>query len=183
MLKLFLFLILSTINSSVLSQSKNNQHDKACGLNEKSRILARLIINDPKQNRTKLKCSYLLSKIAAEKAKEMSKTTRVKHRAPNKRLIDKGYPLSSVYPRLFENNVEAVAGGMSDPEEVWIGFKGSDAHRTHLLAEHEFYMLQDEIGVGFVSDPKTPHVEYWAVYVAHRKEEKQYKGEIAKSKD
>ena len=50
-------------------------------------------------------------------------------------------------------------------------------------AEHEFYLLQDEIGVGFFSDPQSPHGEYWAVYVAHQKEQEPYQGEIAKSKD
>ncbi len=113
----------------------------------------------------------------------MSSNGRVRHAMPNRRLIEAGYPLSKIYPRTVENNVEAVAGGMKTAQEVWTIFKNSDDHRMHLLAEHEFYRLQNEIGVGFYQKTDSPHVEYWAVYVAHREEQKVYQGEIAKSKN
>ena len=178
MLKRTLTLIFLPLTLQVFASEKNT-----CGLNEKSRQLAHLIINDAKQNRKKLVCSLQLSTIAAGKVKEMTKTKRVRHKMSNRRLIDSGYSLAAIYPRALENNVEALAGGISSPEEMWVKFKESDGHRTHLLAEHEFYMLQDEIGVGFISDPNTPHVEYWAVYVAHRENKRPYKGEVAKSKN
>ncbi len=171
----------------VYAESKPKDYSQ-CGYNVKSQKLAQLIINDPLQQRKNLNCNSLLAKIADEKAKEMALSGRVVHfgvdsKASNRRLIDAGYPLSSIYPRFFENNVEAIAGGISEPEAMWISFKKSDSHRLHLLAEHEFYQLQDEIGVGFFSDKKSPHVEYWVVYVAHQQEKNVYKGEIAKSKD
>lgn len=175
-------LLLPIILLSLNLQSEN-QNDNSCGFNQEARKLAQLIINDPEQTRSKLTCSPLLSAIAAKKVKQMTKIKRVRHRMSNRLLIDAGYPLSKIYPRALENNVEALAGGVSSPEEMWIQFKESSGHRMHLLAEHDFYRLQDEIGVGFISDPKTPHVQYWAVYVAHRAEEKKYDGEIAKSKN
>ena len=165
------------------AEESNRTHDDACGNNQKAKRLAQLIINDPLQQRNELVCSRLLTKIAEGKAREMSTNGRVRHAMPNRRLIEAGYPLSKIYPRALENNVEAVAGGMKTAEEVWNIFKNSDDHRMHLLAEHEFYRLQNEIGVGFFRAPDSPHVEYWAVYVAHREEKKVYQGEIAKSKN
>jgi len=183
MLRFTVSLLLFLLNFSVYSQDNELFKSNSCGFNAKSKSLAKLIINDPKQNRVNLTCSPLLAKIAMEKAKEMALKGRVKHNASNKRLVDAGYSLSKIYPRMFENNVEAIAGGISSPSQMWEEFKQSDAHRIHLLAEHEFYMLQNEIGVGYFKEPNSPHVDYWVVYVAHRQEEKKYQGEIAKSKD
>jgi uncharacterized protein YkwD len=174
------FLLLTTLSHFTYAEQY-----KDCGLNKKSRALARLIINDPKQNRITLTCNLKLSEIAYKKAKEMASLGRVTHlgRSPaNKRLFDEGYPLAKIYPRFLENNVEAVAGGVKDTDTVWQKFKKSEAHRTHLLAEHEFYLLQNEIGVGYYFDLKTPHIDYWAVYIAHHSNKKVYQGKIAKSK-
>jgi uncharacterized protein YkwD len=182
-----LFIILASSLSAQADQSKSSSTNfSLCGLNKQSRQLAKLIITDPNQQRTQLSCNPLLAKIANLKAKEMAKLEHVSHigrKAANRRLIDSGYALSRIYPRMFENNVEAVAGGIKDAKSMWRSFKQSDGHRTHLLAEHEFYLLQNEIGVGFFKDKKTAHVEYWVVYIAHQNELKTYQGEIAKSKD
>jgi uncharacterized protein YkwD len=182
-LLLILLLILALVSFSSFSHDQTQTKPNSCGFNAKSRTLAKLIINDPKQNRAKLQCNYLLSKIADEKAKEMASKGRVKHNDSNMRLIRAGYELSKIYPRMFQNNVEALAGGVSKPAQVWQDFKQSNGHRTHLLAEHEFYLLQNEIGVGYFKNIKSPHVDYWVVYVAHKQEEIEYTGEIAKSKE
>jgi len=179
-----LFLCLAIIG--LISQKSHASADQNCGLTAKARILAKLIIEDPKQRRSELKCNQLLSKIADQKAREMAELGRVSHigkNSANMRLVDAGYPLSRIYPRFLENNVKAIAGGLSEPAEMWQEFKDSEGHRMHLLAEHEFYLLQNEIGVGFYYDIKSPHVEYWVVYVAHQIEKTNYKGSIAKSKD
>ena len=180
----FIFsVLLGLISTNVYSQNVNSNDLSYCGLNEKSQKLAKLIINDPKQQRSELVCNKRLSEVADDKAREMAKGNRVRHKAPNKKLIDAGYPLARIYPRLFENNVEAIAGGIPDATKMWEELKLSDGHRIHLLAEHEFYKLQNEIGVGYYRDLKSKHVEYWVVYVAHRENQKEYDGEIAKSKD
>jgi hypothetical protein len=171
------------ISYPVQASEADKEHRHACGNHPKAQKLAKLIMHDPLQQRSELYCSELLSEIAEGKAKEMSKKGRVRHAMPNRRLIEAGYPLSKIYPRALENNVEAVAGGMKYAEKVWQIFKSSDDHRMHLLAEHEFYRLQNEIGVGYYKNPNSPHVEYWAVYMAHREEKKVYQGEIAKSKN
>ena len=167
-------------------QQDTNSAFEDCSATEQGRRLAALIINDPDQKRARLNCSSQLAQIADQKAKEMARLGIVSHVGSsfaNRRLINAGYPLSRIYPRMFANNVEAIADGIAEPEAMWPEFKDSKAHRNHLLAEHEFYLLQDEIGVGYFADPQSPHGEYWAVYVAHQREAKTYQGEIAKSKD
>ena len=170
-MKLIECLIVSLCLTSILPLSANANQYQKCGLHPKAQKLAQLIIEDIKQNRSTLVCSPILAKIALSKAKEMAELGRVDHigrSGANRRLIDANYPLSKVYPRMFENNVEAIAAGYSDPAEMWKQFKNSDGHRTHLLAEHEFYLLQNEIAVGYFQDKKSPHVHYWVVYVAHQ---------------
>lgn len=165
--------------------AKDNDYQQ-CGLHPKAQKLAQLIIEDPKQNRTQMVCSPELAQIAMDKAKEMAELGRVDHigrSSANRRLIDAGYPLSKIYPRMFENNVEAIAAGYKDPKDIWKRFKNSSGHRTHLLAEHEFYALQNEIGVAYFRAKNTAHIDFWVVYVAHQQEAKPFLGVIAKSKD
>jgi len=171
---------------AITAQASQLASYESCGLNQQAQRLAELIINDPLQQRPILACNPLLAKVADAKAREMAEQGRVSHigrSAANKRLIDAGYNLHKRYPRLFENNVEAIAGGIRSVDEVWQGFKESEGHRSHLLAEDDFYRVQNEIGVGFYRDPKTPHVYYWVVYIAHQIEFMPYRGQVAVSKD
>ena len=144
----------------------SNDH---CGLNKESQQLALMIIKDENQQRNKLVCNRLLAQAAAEKARLMKERGMVAHNlggSPNNWLSDRGYELPDYYGAAFSNQVEAVAGGYTTAAAVWRGFKNSKAHREHLLGELPFYQEQDEIGVGFVQDYKSPHDEYWVVYVA-----------------
>lgn len=141
----------------------------SCGNNEQARLLAQLIKSDPEQKRTEIRCNKILTEAAEAKAKKMAEHGLVMHNlggSPNARLQQAGYKLPDRYGYLFDSNqVEAIAGGYADAHEVWEGFKDSFGHRRHLLGEHEFYIKQDEIGVGFVKKWKSPHVEYWVVYL------------------
>ncbi|MFT5140109.1 MAG: hypothetical protein ACI9H8_002434 [Lysobacterales bacterium] len=160
--------------------------DPNCGLNKEARQLALLIIQDTAQQRLDLRCNSRLSEIADSKAREMAELGLVAHigrSSANSRLVSGGYPLSKLYPRGLENNVEAIAGGISSATQVWREFKNSKDHHMHLLGGHDFYLLQDEIGAGYFKDPFSPHVEYWVVYVAHRDGDENFRGQVAKSKD
>ena len=77
------------------------------------------------------------------------------------------------YGSAFSNQVEAIAGGYETAEDVWLAFKKSEGHRTHLLGEHPFYLEQDEIGVGFYKEWYSPHVEYWVDYLTKGKSKDQ----------
>ncbi len=48
-----------------------------------------------------------------------------------------------------------------------------------MLAEHEFYVEQDEIGIAFVRKWESPHVEYWVVYLTKGFQQNQtYTGKV-----
>lgn len=150
------------------SASVVNYH--LCGQNDKARALAKLIIRSPDQLRQKLNCNGLLSKIAQKKAEEMAKAGEVTHHGkggtPDQRLISNGYQLVLPSFAMGSNHVESILGGFSQSEEVYDQFSNSFSHRVHLFAEHPFYLSQDDIGVGYARKWTSPHVDYWAVYIA-----------------
>ena len=142
-----------------------------CGEDPYAQRLAELIINDPEQQRPRLRCNDTLVQVATRKAQEMAEMGLVSHLGesdPNTRLRSAGYALPTYYPLIGANQVEAVAGGYATPEAAWQAFKGSQEHRSHVLGEHPFYREQDEIGVGFYRKWSSPHVDYWAIYLARR---------------
>lgn len=121
-----------------------------------------------KQQRPNIRCNDILKNAALDKAKLMLERGLVAHNlggSPNNLLREAGYQLPDYYGSSFSNQVEAIAGGYEDAETVWFAFKNSDSHRSHLLAEIDFYREQDELGVAFISKWQSPHVEYWVVYL------------------
>lgn len=162
-------MLFRTILLFLISVPAEAIQDDSCGDNPFARELASLIINDVEQNRTVIKCNALLSKLAKEKAQKMQQFGLIQHNlggSPNAHLENGGYKLPNYYGKEFHaNQVEAIAGGYSTPEEVWVAFKNSAAHRSHLIGEHEFYLEQNEIGIGYVYEWHSPHIEYWVVYL------------------
>jgi len=150
-----------------------------CGNNNEARALVKLIKSDNQQKRISIRCNSLLTEAAEAKAKKMSELGLVVHNlegGPNSRLRNVGYKLPYYYGYDFNSNqVEAIAGGYSDAEEVWDAFKRSELHRTHLLGDLDFYKEQDEIGVAFIKKWESPHVEYWVVYLTKGYEKNQTK--------
>jgi hypothetical protein len=155
-----------------------NEADK-CGNNKEARALVKLIKSDNEQKRISIRCNRLLTVAAEAKAKKMSELGLVVHNlegGPNSRLRNVGYKLPNYYGYDFNSNqVEAIAGGYSDAEDVWDAFKRSELHRTHLLGDIDFYKEQDEIGVAFIKKWESPHVEYWVVYLTKGYEKNQTK--------
>lgn len=140
----------------------------ACGFSPQAIALAKLIQQDPLQQRATIQCHPLLAQAADDKARVMAEVGMVMHNvggSPNSRLREIGFPLPRYYSGVMGNQVEAIAGGYTTPDSVWRAFKGSKSHRQHLLGELDFYREQQFIGVGFYSDRHAPHVEYWVVYV------------------
>ena len=162
-------IITTTLLAFITSHSLANE----CGDNESARALAKLIINDPLQQRLKLTCNPLLSQVAQIKAQEMAQRGIVNHiigGSPNSRLRHAGYNLPNNYGIGLANQVEAIAGGYNSPQQVWTAFKHSKDHRSHLIAEHPFYQEQDDLGVGYAYLWESPHVTYWVVYVARNED-------------
>ena len=89
-----------------------------CGEDPYAQRLAELIINDPEQQRPRLRCNDTLVQVATRKAQEMAEMGLVSHLGesdPNTRLRSAGYALPTYYPLIGANQVEAVAGGSSVP--------------------------------------------------------------------
>ena len=184
MLKSGLVLLSSIVLYGVQAKAENNSEAAKdaiatygdCGNNPKARALAKLVIEDSDQLRSYLSCNSLLSKIAQEKAEEMAMAGEVSHYGaggfPNQRLIEGGYNLMLPdVDALYANHVEAIQGGDSRADEILSKFKNSYAHRVHLFGEHDFFLKQDEIGVGYAYNWDSPHVDYWVVYIAGQAEE------------
>ena len=168
------FLLLPIAHSIGNDEIKvTQQFYEDCGLNKKSRTLAKLIREDQEQLRDRLSCSIVLSKIAQNKAEEMAEAGEVTHYgewgSPNERLIKEGYQLDIPEDAMGSNYVEAVQGGEAIPVTVLDKFKNSYQHRVHLFGEHDFFLGQDQIGVGYAYNWQSPHVDYWVVYIASEK--------------
>ncbi|ACV26492.1 CAP domain-containing protein [Kangiella koreensis] len=154
---------------SIHLEAKEDSY-KSCGLNDKARELAKLIVTNKDQKRPILQCSALLAEVADKKAKEMAKEGKVSHDGPggtpDVRLMRAGYPLSLPRSVVGNNHVESVMGGATYAEEVLDYFANSYAHRIHIFGEHPFYLEQFEIGVGHAEEWYSPHIDYWVVYIA-----------------
>ncbi|WP_211481005.1 CAP domain-containing protein [Alteromonas confluentis] len=171
-----LFTLIFSINVFTVGASEQPAENDvtACGFSAKAIALARLIQQDPGQQRTVIECHPLLAQAAEDKARVMAEFGAVMHNlggSPNSRLREIGFPLPRYYSVVMGNQVEAIAGGYSTPESVWRSFKDSKPHRQHLLGELDFYREQQYMGVGFYSHRNTPHVEYWVVYVTKAADE------------
>ncbi|WP_223669103.1 CAP domain-containing protein [Kangiella shandongensis] len=165
-----------SLHASEVKQDNNDNYEE-CGLNEQARELAKLVVQDQDQLRSELHCHNLLTKIAQAKAEEMANSGKVTHYGeggtPDQRLIDAGYSLYVPTGAVGLNHVEAVQGGYSRASEVLDNFKNSYHHRVHLFGEHDFFLQQNDIGVGYAYNWNSPHVDYWVVYIAAEKEEVQ----------
>lgn len=148
--------------------SFSNEFDN-CGNNQEARALVELIKNDKAQKRSIIRCNKILTETATAKAKKMAEFGLVMHNlggSPNSRLENANYKLPDYYGSDWEGNqVEAIAGGYHNAQEVWDAFKKSKSHKSHLLGDIKFYEEQDEIGVAFIQDFESVHDEYWVVYL------------------
>lgn len=169
-------------------ETEAKKFDPNCANSPKAQKLVDLIIADTNQQRSHIRCNSILAEAAAEKAKLMQEHGLVMHNlggTPNNFLIQRGYKLPEYYGYELSNQVEAIAGGYATPEVVWEAFKGSFSHRQHLLGELDFYREQDEIGVAFIYEWNSPHVEYWVVYLTKGFKENQvnpFEGEVLPNK-
>lgn len=170
----FIFLLVPVAQATGNNEKETTeQFYEDCGFNKKSRALAKLVREDPDQLRNNLSCSSVLSKIAQKKAEEMAEAGKVTHYgtwgSPNERLIKEGYRLDIPEDAMGSNYVEAVQGGEGIPVTVLDRFKNSYQHRVHLFGEHDFFLAQDQMGVGYAYNWESPHVDYWVVYIASEK--------------
>ena len=137
-----------------------------CGNNEKAKQIASLIMNHSNQKRPQLICNKKLNEIALIKVNLLKSEKDISHTAghttPNHLLRKNGYDLSKRYPTLG-NQVEAIAGGEKNSQVAFQDFLDSESHRILLLAEHPYFLEQNDIGVAYIYDKNTPFEHYWVV--------------------
>lgn len=143
--------------------------DSDCGNNPQAVQLAQLIRQHPHQARTTIKCNALLTKIAEQKAQLLSEHSILMHNigrlSPNQNLQKNGYPLSKDYSTIG-NQVEAIAAGNKYAHETFEQLLNSENHRHLLLGQQLFYQYQNELGVAYVRETKSPYDYYWVIYIA-----------------
>lgn len=139
-----------------------------CGEDKNSKALAKLIVESKNQQRKELFCNKKLALAAKEKAKAMAEANRIDHNinhiTPNEWLRNFGIQLSATY-QVLGNQVEAVSGGEESAVDTFNYFMTSPPHKAHLLGEKNFYLKQNQIGVGFYYDESKKHEFYWVVYI------------------
>lgn len=173
---LILFLIFSQI-AYAKTQTKASYDE--CGESPKAIELAKLIVQNANQNRTKIVCNKALSHAAAFKARDMAKQNKVSHyannKSPNELLRIFQIPLPNKYS-ILGNQVEAVSGGFSAPQVTFDYFLSSEDHKNLILGIGELFKEQDQIGVGYYYDRSKKHEDYWVVYTtALRKNDEELK--------
>lgn len=133
----------------LLLQLQTQETEKSqCGLNQPSIDLAELIINHPSQKRSELVCNELLAEIAGNRAESMVNQSADSELTANQFVIKQGFRFASYYP-VTGNQVEAIAKDVNSPEAALNYLINSNKHHNHVLGKGDFFVRQNQIGVGF----------------------------------
>lgn len=144
-----------------------------CELSAEELAASKLIAESSQQQRTKMVCNDILSRVARARAKDMAERAYFSHTnpdgvGPNLLIEQAGYDLPSWYSSKRDaNNVESIAAGFATPEEVFRGWLGSDGHRRHILGLIDFYADQEVYGIGYYYKAGSPYGHYWVFLSAH----------------
>ena len=165
-----LLFIVTLLNIS--SQGKCN--DNLCGLNAKSKKLAKLIINNSGQQHVTLTCDETLAKAALAKAKKLALKNKINHNinhtTPNEFLKQYGIDLPFHY-QVLGNQVESILGGLKTADDAFETLMASEHHKAHLLGETDFLRKQSHIGVGAFHDDTTRNEYFWVVYITNYRQD------------
>lgn len=138
-----------------------------CGLNSEEVAVAKMMIDDPRQQRNDPVCDPTLAQVARGRARDMALRGYFSHTnpdgiGPNYLARQAGYPLPDWYSDdLNSNNIESIGGGYTSAGEVWQAWIDSSAHRGHVLGAQSFYAEQRAYGVGYYYNADAPLKHYW----------------------
>ena len=128
-----------------------------------------LIASSEEQERLSLSCNNALTTAARQRAAGLANGDPWGH-------CDRNSICANVYARKAGcilppeygdgNYVESLVAGTEDPLVAYNALIDSDSHRSHLNAEADFFRQQDEIGVGFLSQPGSPYSFYYVIMIA-----------------
>ncbi|MEZ4861932.1 MAG: AAA-like domain-containing protein [Caldilineaceae bacterium] len=156
-----------------IKQLKITAFTTQCTLNGQEQVIETLTINHSGQQRTSMSCNPILAAVAHARAEEMGRRAYFGHvnpegYGPNYLVQAAGYVLPSLYGQdPTSNNIELIGAGPATAQVMFDAWMGSSKHRTHVLAENEFYRSQTEYGIGFAEVPGSPYTYYWVFISAY----------------
>ena len=143
---------------------------QACDLNAQERQIADLMQQDPGQKRAAFNCNAILARVARARAEDMATRGYFDHTnpdgfGPNYLVRQAGYALPAWYGTgTTDNFIESISAGSATAQETFTRWLASPLHRTHILAETQFYADQTNYGIGYFAGGPTRH--YWVVLTA-----------------
>jgi uncharacterized protein YkwD len=143
-----------------------------CRLNANESVVADLMAADPDQGRPQLRCHPILAQVARARAVDMGRRDYFSHTTPegygpNYLVRQAGFALPEWYNTATgANNIESIAAGYISSQEVWNAWTKSSQHRTHILAQEEFWAEQVEYGIGYAFVEGSRYGHYWVVLTA-----------------
>lgn len=138
-------------------------------LDSLARELFVLMRDDPLQRRVGMVRNEQLDAVAKKRATDMSVRDYFSHvdpegRGPNWHVMDGGYALPDWYgSEPHANNIESIGGGFSSAGDFWVSLKRVPGHRMHVLAEHEMFAQQKNVGIGCVYDARSTYRPIWVI--------------------
>ena len=163
-----IFLLLTIFNIHSQETSTSLEKYESCGFDEKSKQLAKLLMESTEQKRISLTCNAKLTKTANKKAQMMAETENISHNmfhiSPNELLKNEGVLLPLSY-RTIGNQVETILGGAKTAQDSFDYFMADSDYKVHIFGENELTEQQNQIGIGYYEDKSKKHMYYWAIYI------------------
>ena len=143
-------------------------------LTREEQSLAWHLVGDSAQHRARgeMELDPILTAVARARAEDLATRRYFSHvnpdgHGPNHLIRAAGYELPPSWGmNRTDNCVESIGAGYGTAEDAWAGWMKSSSHRGHLLALQSFYRNQTSYGVGFYSEPGSPHRTYWVILTA-----------------
>ncbi len=136
--------------------------------NAQEQALATLITSASAQGRSTMVYDPILNVVARAKARDLAKRRYFSHvdpdgYGPNRAAQLAGFQLPAYWGTASDSNyIESLSAGRSSASQVYNDWLGSAGHKTHILAESDFYKAQTRYGVGYAYDANSPYKFYWA---------------------
>lgn len=163
----------STVFLPMISRAEEVQaSEPTCQLNEQEQRIATLMLSHPDQQHPTLNCNPILATVARARAEDMGRRAYFNHvnpdgQGPNYLARQAGYPIPSQYNQEVNgNNIESIGAGANNADGMWNAWMVSEKHLTHILGSNEFFVQQNEYGIGFAQVPGSPYQYYWVVIIS-----------------
>lgn len=159
-----IFLSLEVSSREIISI--DNPTEK-CQFSKLEADFMKILKNDRRQKRASVTCHPLLLKLARARAKDMAVRRYFSHTnpdgyGPNYLLQQLGYKLPEWWGKgKAANYIESISAGRSTAQAAYTGWMNSTGHRTHVLAQKNFYANQTNVAIGHYYDSSTKYGHYW----------------------